>query len=364
MQTMLNDRPARILLASPATGDYGGMEGFVIGLAQYLSTRPELEVRACFKLHAGGSVGETLRIQLERSGIRFAVVQRGSRELFSELNWADLVHAQSASPDVCAITRLLGKKLVITIHNHLYGHRGPRAPLWKAAARLANRRWYNSQFVRRSWERSAPSVVSEAFPAAASTEREFAPLEGRSGFVFVSRMIAGKGAETLLQAYVEAQLDPLRWPLRMVGEGALLESLKGRFGAQPGIRFEGFVAAERRDACIAQARWLVTVPEYVEAMGVTPIEARRKAIPCIVSLEGGLPEVAGDEAITCPPGDPRALAQCLVTAAAMSPESYAARAAAAYEGVARLLRPLEWYAQSYRSLLGRATGALAAPRAT
>ena len=96
----------------------------------------------------------------------------------------------------------------------------------------------------------------------------------------------------------------------------------------------------------------IPVPNYLEAMGVTPIEARRKAVPCIVSLDGGLPEVAGREALTCAPCDLRDLVRCLVTAAQMSDEDYAARAQAAYEGVARLLRPLEWYADSYHAVGG------------
>ena len=356
-------RPVRVLLASPATGEYGGMEGFVIALTQYLSARRDLEVRACFKLRAGASLSDTLRRQLDRSAIAFAVVRRASPALVRELQWADLVHAQSASPDICALAKLFGKKLVLTIHNHLYGQRGAHVMLWRAALRLADRRWYNSRFVRRSWESGGESIASEAFPAVARVERRFAPLEGRAGFVFVSRMIPGKGADTVLEAYRAAQLDPEHWPLRMVGEGPLLEGLRERYADHPGVRFEGFLAQERKDALIAGARWLVTVPNYFEAMGVTPLEARCKAVPCIVSLDGGLPEVAGSEALTCAPGDSRGLAQCLVEAAQMSEGDYASRAASAYEGVARVLRPLEWYADSYHSVLGR-PGGVVAPRAT
>jgi len=359
-----HERPVRILLATPATGEYGGMEAFVIALTQQLAARCDLEVRACFKLCTGASVSDTLRAQLERSGIEFATVRRASRDLIAQLNWADLVHSQSSSPDICAIARLLGKKLIVTTHNHVYGQRGARVVLWKAALRLANRRWYNSQFVRGSWERSAQTPASEAFPAVARVDRQFSPLAGRCGFVFVSRMVPGKGAETLLEAYRAAQLDPGRWPLRMVGEGPLLGSLRERFAGHPGVRFEGFVTGERKEELIAQARWLVTVPNYLEAMGVTPIEARRHAVPCIVSRDGGLPEVAGSEALICAPGDPLELARCLVRASQMSEVDYAARAAAAYEGVARLLRPLEWYVDSYHSVLGRHGGGVAAPRAT
>jgi glycosyltransferase involved in cell wall biosynthesis len=354
----------RVLLASPATGEYGGMEEFVIALAQQLSARGDLEVRACFKLLAGASASDTLRAQVKRSGISCALVPRVSVDLLVQLKWADVVHAQAPSPDICALARMLGKKLVLTVHNHLHGQRGARVLSWRAALRLAQRRWYNSHFVRGSWERSAPSAGSEAFPAVARVDRQFAPLEGRKGFVFVSRMVPGKGAETLLEAYRAVQLDPALWPLRLVGEGPLLADLQTRFASQPGVHFEGFVAQPRKEELIAHSRWLVAVPNYLEAMGITPIEARRKGVPCIVSLDGGLPEVAGSEALTCAPGDPVGLARCLVAAARLSDEDYAARASAAYEGVAGLLRPLEWYADSYYAVLGRQKGTMAAPRVT
>jgi glycosyltransferase involved in cell wall biosynthesis len=327
-----------------------------------LSARSDFEARACFKLVADASVSDTLREQLERAGITFSIVRRASLDLIGQLRWADVVHAQAPSPDICTLARLLGKRLVMTIHNHLYGQRGTRVLSWRASLRLAHRRWYNSKFVRNSWERGPQSEASEAFPAVARVERQFANLDARTGFVFVARMVPGKGAETLLEAYRIAQLDQARWPLRLLGEGPLLGGLKERFSSLPGVCFEGFVTRERKDELIAKSRWLVAVPNYLEAMGITPIEARRKAVPCIVSLDGGLPEVAGTEALTCAPGDPLELAQCLVRAAQMSEEDYVARATAAYEGVARMLRPLEWYAGSYYSVLGRQVDTMAAPR--
>src|SRR5262245_44072337 len=114
----------RVLLVSPTTGQFGGMEGFVIELGRYLSAVKDVEVRACFKLIAGHKVSDTLRRQLETSVARPCVVQRGSLELVRHLSWADVVHAQAASPDICGLARLLGKKLVVTVHNHLHGQHG------------------------------------------------------------------------------------------------------------------------------------------------------------------------------------------------------------------------------------------------
>jgi glycosyltransferase involved in cell wall biosynthesis len=329
------------------------MEEFVIALTQQLSARSDVEARACFKFTAGSVVSATLREQLGKAGITVALVPRASRQLMRQLQWADVVHAQAPSPDLCALARLMGKKLVLTIHNHLYGQRSARTYLWRGALRLAHRRWYNSRFVRASWERTAPSEISEAFPAVARVERQFARLDGRRGFVFVSRMIPGKGAETLLEAYRSAALDQARWPLRLLGEGPLVDRLKQKYADLPGVCFEGFVTQQRKDELIAAARWLIAVPHYMEAMGVTPLEARRRGVPCVISRDGGLPEVAGSEALTCAPSDPQDLARCLATAARMSEEEYQARATATYEGVAQLLRPLDWYAYSYYSVLGR-----------
>jgi glycosyltransferase involved in cell wall biosynthesis len=339
------------------------MEEFVIALTQQFGARADLEARACFKLINGARVSETLGEQLESAQIKWSMARPASRELFRAVQWADVVHAHAPSPDICAIARLLGKKLVLTIHNHLYGQRAMRKVVWRTALHLAHRRWYNSKFVRGSWERTPQTTRSEAFPAAARVDRQFAPLDGRNGFVFVSRMVPGKGAETLLKAYRSAHLDPVRWPLRLLGEGPLFTRLRNQFGGLAGVRFEGFVTQQRKEELIAQSRWLVACPNYLEAMGVTPLEARRRGVPCIVSRDGGLPEVAGSEALSCAPGDPLGLAQCLLEAAQMSEKDYRIRASATYESVARVLRPLDWYARSYYSVLGRTGHALAASRA-
>jgi glycosyltransferase involved in cell wall biosynthesis len=344
-------RRARILLATPSMGAYGGIEAFVLDLAAHLATLPDFDARVCLKLVAGGRLDASLANQVAAAGVTCAVVERASAELGRQIAWADLVHGQNASPDICVLSRLHAKRLLLTIHNHMHGRHGPRVLVWKAAAKLAQRRWYNSNFVRASWEAGPPSVRSEAFPVLPNIARQFAPVAGRRGFVFVARMIPNKGADVLAKAYAQSALDPAAWPLQMIGDGPLLPHLRGAYAHVPGLQFHGFVSGQRKAELIAAARWMVTPPNTREDMGITPFEARRRGIPCIASRDGGLPEVAGDEALLCEPGDVEDLARCLARAASMGDAEYAARAQAAYEDVEKIVRPPDWYAQSYREVL-------------
>lgn len=343
----------RVLIVAPTMGVYGGIEAFVISLTRHLELRADVEVRACFKVVARRSVSSGLAEQIALAGINCVIVKRASAELARQLAWADLVHGQNASPDICLLSKFFGKHLVLTIHNHMYGRQTLRARIWKWAMRLAQRRWYNSRFVRGSWERGPESSRSEAFAVVPAITRRFAPIDGRRGFVFVARMIENKGADTLLEAYVRAALDPHVWPLRMIGDGPLLADLRARFGSIKGVSFHGFVSSAQKDEMISAARWMVTPPNTQEDMGITPLEARRKGVPCIVSRDGGLPEVAGDEALLCEPGNTLDLAGCLQTAAAMPDAEYVARSHATFETVEQQIRPLDWYTQSYLELLDR-----------
>jgi len=348
-----HDRRLRILLVAPSQGVVGGIESFVLALAEYLAARDELDLRICFKLVAGYSLSAALRDELNRSGLPYRVTTRASAALAREIRWADLVHGQNASPDVCLLARLLRKHLVLTIHNHLHGRNGARVMLWRRAMRLADRRWYNSAFVRASWETGGPTVRSEAFPTVSRIRRSFAPIESRLGFVFVARMIPNKGARDLLTAYGQADIDRRAWPLRLVGDGPLLAELEQEFASSPGVRFEGFVSQERKEELIGAARWMVTPPNTREDMGLTPLEARSKGVPCIVSADGGLPEVAGSEAMLFQPGDVAGLRACLELAARMPSDHYASLAANAFGEVANLIRPMGFYVDSYLDVARR-----------
>ena len=95
---MRNGDRLRVLLVSPCFGAYGGIEAFVFAVADAIGRDPRFEVRVCFKRVANFSLQPALEQNCRAAHVQFC--DRASRELFSAIGWADVVHAQNASPDV------------------------------------------------------------------------------------------------------------------------------------------------------------------------------------------------------------------------------------------------------------------------
>ena len=142
----------KLLIISPTQGHYGGMEGFTIGLAQAASAWPELELQVCFKLVQNLQLQNNLKAAAESLNCPVYFVRSGDFKLLKLIHWADIVHCQNTSPDVIFPAKLLGKKLILTIHNWRQRKLGLHSVLWGLGARLAHRRWYNSKFVWNTWE--------------------------------------------------------------------------------------------------------------------------------------------------------------------------------------------------------------------
>ena len=341
----------KLLICGPSQGVWGGIEAFQLWLATSASKAGGIDVQVAFKLVEGFSLMGSLSEECDRSGVRYHVVERGSRELAALIRWADVVHGQNASPDICVTAALFRRPLVLTIHNHLGQVGWKRRLLWRLCAKLAARRWFNSNFVRTSWERHAPRRFSEAFPTVSFSNFDFSPCNQRAGFVFASRWIQNKGMDTLLEAYTSSTFDKTLWPLHLIGTGLLLEELQSHYQGMPGIYFHGFVSKEEKDRLMKGAKWLVAPPRTNEDMGLTPLEARRFGIPCIVTMDGGLPEVAGAGALLVPPGNPVALREALQKATQFLETDYETLSVATFEEVKNQIRPFSWYTDQYHDVL-------------
>ncbi|WP_309382623.1 glycosyltransferase family 4 protein [Cerasicoccus frondis] len=340
----------KVLIVSPTMGSYGGIEAFVLELGRYLNTLPEVSVELCFKLVGQSRIDERLNEILQACGLRHSIVSKFSRELLRSIARADIVHTQNASPDVSVFSRLCGAKLVQTIHNHLYNRPALRTLSWKLGARLAHIRLYNSEFVQKSW-RMPTGDADRVVPTVSSLTYDFAPLAPRQGFVFVSRLIENKGAETLLEAYAKAGIPHLDWPLHIVGDGPLRNKIKSLAATSPGnISLHGFVEENRKRELIRGSRWLIAPPHTMEDMGLTPLEARANGIPVIATRDGGLPESAGSHALLCKPGDVNDLATAIETAVNMNEAEYEHRSEEGFASLKRHLFPLDFYPELYRQL--------------
>lgn len=328
------------------------MEAFVLTILNGLSSTAELDVRVYFKQTAGFVLRPELAAALAPLGERVEIVERGSVALVRAIARADLVHAQNASPDVVCLAKLGCRPILMTLHAHRVAGHSWRQRLWDFCLRRANRRFFVSNFVRHTWEGGVPRPRSEVvFPICELAANPLAPAQ-RRGFAFAARWIPNKGVETLVEAYAKAALDPAVWPLRLVGDGPLRAAIERRVAdlRLRGVELLGFVSQEAKADVIRSARWMVVPPNTREDFGLTAIEARHLAVPCIITRDGGVPEAAGEEALACEPGDVAGLAACLRAAAGMSEDEYAGRARRTRETLLPRLAGPEFYAQAYREL--------------
>ena len=343
-------RQHKLLLVSPGQGTYGGIEAFVLAVADAVQQEPDFAVRICFKKVSGFGLHPDFASMLKGQPVTF--VERAGKELADAVRWADIVHLQNASPDVIFLAKLFGKRIVLTIHNYmprqLTGHR----LLWRISARFADARWYNSNFVWKTWEGGHPRRASRKVTTTSRLPEGSVPPSQRRGFLFIGRWIANKGIETLVEAYARADLDRTTWPLVLIGDGPLrpaVEELVRRHRLD--VRMPGFVDDAIKAEYLRKARWLVAPPHTNEDLGLTPLEARNLGVPCIVTRDGGLPEAGGEQALICEPRDSEGLARLLEQAAQMSTEEYESRAQATRRELADEMVPLQFYADSYRRIL-------------
>jgi glycosyltransferase involved in cell wall biosynthesis len=343
----------KILIVSPCFGAFGGIEAFVCALARALGGHADAAVTLCFKKAKGFRLDALLEKNAADTGAPVCFVERSSRALAEAIRQADIVHCQNPCIDVAALAKLFRKPLALTIHNYRQPGSGLRELLRLAAFKLADRRWYNSNFVWETWEGNRKRPGSARLPVLSNLPAGIVPVPERKGFVFVARWIPNKGLDLLVEAYAAARLDRARWPLILVGDGPLRPAIEEKIRNEKidGILLKGRVDEAERNDLIRHARWMVTPPHTKEDLGLTPIEARHVGVPCIITRDGGLPEAGGRHALVCTPGSVEELRALLETAAAMGEQDYEALCEATRRELLESLQPLSVYLGHYRELL-------------
>jgi len=109
--------------------------------------------------------------------------------------------------------------------------------------------------------------------------------------VFVGRLSAEKGVQTLLNAW--ALWGDQAPPLRIVGDGELRKELEDRARGLR-VEFVGQVSLEEAQAEIGRAKLLVLPSESYETFGLTVIEGFARGTPAAVSNIGPLPDLVRD----------------------------------------------------------------------
>lgn len=128
--------------------------------------------------------------------------------------------------------------------------------------------------------------------------------------VFVGRLDATKGVETLLDAWTRYDA-PI--PLNIIGDGPMGERVAAVAGEGNRIRWLGRLPLEQVLSTIGDALLLVMPSIWYETFGRTVMEAFAKGTPVVASRLGAMNEIVqhGTTGLTFEPGNPAELAACV-----------------------------------------------------
>lgn len=150
--------------------------------------------------------------------------------------------------------------------------------------------------------------------------------DGEAEFIYVGRLAAEKGIDTLATAYrLYREWSDMPWPLIVCGRGPL----EDRIAVVPGVETRGFLQPSQLAPTLARAACLV-LPSLLEPWGVAVHEATAAGVPVICSGAcGAAPHLVEDgyNGYIVQSGDAPMLARAMLRCASLSPAERAAMGA-------------------------------------
>jgi glycosyltransferase involved in cell wall biosynthesis len=305
-----------------------------------------------------GALGAADRLRAALKLVHSAEAVRRMGELI-ELTRPDLVHCHNVyhqlTPSIIGAAKRRGVPVVLTLHDYkavcpvhtrlrrgrpcsdclggkvsnVLKHRCAGGSLGRSALLYAEA---VIQRLLRSYEKVDAVIAPSEFMRASVTQARFPgdrvhvlhngvdteklrPGGEDDGYVlYLGRLSAEKGAESLLAAHesLSSLSDPM--PLRLAGTGPLESTLRSRY---PKAEFLGHLSGPALADVLRRAAAVVLPSECYENCPVAVLEAMSYGKPVIASDIGGIPELVihGETGLLFPAGDRRALADCLATLA-------------------------------------------------
>jgi glycosyltransferase involved in cell wall biosynthesis len=140
-------------------------------------------------------------------------------------------------------------------------------------------------------------------------ESEFgtAPLPREDFALFIGRLEAEKGIETLLRAWIEYDISI---PLVIVGSGALASKVGGACAQRRTISFLGALKQDEVRKLMKRARFLVLPSEWYEGFPMVVVEAFSEGLPVLGAAHGAMASIIqpGETGQLFRPADPGDLA--------------------------------------------------------
>jgi len=143
------------------------------------------------------------------------------------------------------------------------------------------------------------------------------PLSTVPTVVFASRLVRGKGADVLLEAFGRVAKAVPAARLIIAGDGSerqRLETMIAELDLSSRVSLIGHVSREEMEKRFEGA-WVQAVPSvWAEPFGIVATEAMMRGRAVVASGSGGLAEIVreGETGLKVPPGDVGALAESLV----------------------------------------------------
>ena len=135
--------------------------------------------------------------------------------------------------------------------------------------------------------------------------RSVAPSESDE-IVYVGRLAAGKGIDTLMEAWSRRRPSGSR--LTVIGDGPLADQLQ----RPDGVEFIGWRSHDEVTQRLLGARALVMPSEWYEPFGMVLIEAMSCGLPVIVTAAAGARDIVhAPHPLLVPPRDPERLSTAL-----------------------------------------------------
>lgn len=137
-----------------------------------------------------------------------------------------------------------------------------------------------------------PEACNPCSPLCSATER----LDecGRANeVVFIGQINAAKGVDLLLEAWSRCRRDG--YQLRIIGDGAELDTLRRRFSNVDSVCWEGRVPHDEVGRYLRKARWLILPSRWYECFPMVVVEALASGTPVIVPNHGPFQSMVRDE---------------------------------------------------------------------
>ena len=159
------------------------------------------------------------------------------------------------------------------------------------------------------------AVIPNGTPIPVRQRKTYSP--NRTRFLMLMRLTVEKGVTTMLDAMA---LLPADFPAELViaGVGPLESVVRDAVARDPRITYLGYVKDQAKEDILAWADHMILPSIWLENAPTVILEAAAHGLGMIASRIGGIPEFVeeGRTGHLFTPGDPAALASCMVAAAA------------------------------------------------